>query len=84
MATGEPLTSALRSQALLAAQNGLDVLSFQLDLAASTIDAMDADRSPRLGYATTRELLAEITARIEVDRSSGGGGLDYRTCGDGA
>lgn len=34
---------------------------------------------PRLGFATTRELLEEIAARIEVDGANGGGGLDYRT-----
>jgi hypothetical protein len=34
---------------------------------------------PHLGLATTRELLAEISARIEVDGTNGGGGLDYRT-----
>jgi hypothetical protein len=34
---------------------------------------------PNLGLATTRELINEITARIEVDGSCGGGGLDYRT-----
>ena len=32
---------------------------------------------PLLGLATTRELLAEITARIEVD-----GQLDYKTVGE--
>jgi len=36
---------------------------------------------PLLGLATTRELLAEISARIEVDGANGGGGLDYRTVG---
>lgn len=34
---------------------------------------------PRLGLATTRQLLDEITTRIEIDGYSGGGGLDYRT-----
>jgi len=33
-----------------------------------------SDIYPRLGCATTRELLTEITARIEVN-----GNLDYRT-----
>jgi hypothetical protein len=32
-----------------------------------------------LGLATTRELLDELTSRIEVDYHSGGGGLDYTT-----
>ena len=32
-----------------------------------------------LGLATTRDLLAELTARIEVDGYVGGGGLDYST-----
>jgi len=34
--------------------------------------------SPNLGLATTRQLLLEITARIEVD-----GNLDYRTVAQG-
>lgn len=38
----------------------------------------DADK-PRLGLATTRELLEELRARIEVDYFAGGGGLDYTT-----
>lgn len=37
------------------------------------------NRLPNLGLATTRELLAEITSRIDVDYASGGGGLDYTT-----
>jgi hypothetical protein len=37
--------------------------------------------TPNLGLATTRELLAEISTRIEVDGASGGGGLDYTTVG---
>lgn len=38
-----------------------------------------ATEQASLGLATTRELLAEITARIEVDGHVGGGGLDYST-----
>lgn len=34
---------------------------------------------PNLGLATTRELIAEISARIELDYSCGGGGLNYTT-----
>lgn len=34
---------------------------------------------PLLGLATTKQLLDEIAARIEVDGSNGGGGLGYRT-----
>ena len=34
---------------------------------------------PSLGLATTRQLLAELTARIDVDGANGGGGLDYKT-----
>lgn len=34
---------------------------------------------PHLGLATTRQLLDEIAARIEMDYYSGGGGLDYTT-----
>jgi hypothetical protein len=41
--------------------------------------AEDAERQPNLGLATTRELLDELRARIEVDYASGGGGLDYTT-----
>lgn len=39
----------------------------------------DEVAKPNLGLATTRELLAELTARIEIDGYAGGGGLDYRT-----
>lgn len=35
-----------------------------------------------LGLATTRQLLAEISARIEIDFYRGGGGLDYSTVSD--
>ena len=38
-------------------------------------DLLQTDRHPRLGCATSRELLEEITARIKV----GSVGLDYRT-----
>ena len=34
----------------------------------------EMQNEPKLGCATTRQLLEELTARIEVD-----GGLDYRT-----
>lgn len=34
---------------------------------------------PRLGLATTGQLLEELRARIEVDYFAGGGGLDYTT-----
>lgn len=34
---------------------------------------------PRLGLATTRQLVQELQARIETDYASGGGGLDYTT-----
>jgi len=40
---------------------------------------METDKKPNLGYATTQELLDELTARIDVDGANGGGGLDYRT-----
>lgn len=36
---------------------------------------------PRLGMATTAELLGELRARIEMDWYSGGGGLGYTTTG---
>jgi hypothetical protein len=42
-------------------------------------DWLKKPEEPLLGLATTRELLTEISARIEVDHASGGGGLDYRT-----
>lgn len=50
-------------------------------IADAPLDPPPAPKQARLGYATTGELLAEITARIRVDESSGGGGLDYRTVG---
>jgi hypothetical protein len=37
------------------------------------------EEEPRLGLATTRQLLEEITVRIEIDGYGGGRGLDYRT-----
>lgn len=36
---------------------------------------------PLLGLATTRQLLAELTSRIDTDYLMGGGGLDYSTVG---
>jgi hypothetical protein len=35
-----------------------------------------------LGLATTRQLLDEVRARIEIDRYRGGGGLEYRSTDD--
>lgn len=35
--------------------------------------------TPLLGLATTRQLLEELTTRIDVDYLAGGGGLDYTT-----
>lgn len=54
------------------------------DLAEAIIDEVlpllvKAEVGPHLGLATTRELLAELTARIETDFVMGGGGLDYTT-----
>lgn len=40
------------------------------------------ENEPRLGCATTRQLLDEITTRIEIDGYNGGSGLDYRTVGE--
>ena len=34
---------------------------------------------PKLGMATTRQLLAEVATRIQVDYYAGGGGLEYST-----
>jgi hypothetical protein len=51
-----------------------------LAAALPPIRAHIADQ-PQLGLATTRQLLDEIAARIDVDYSSGGGGLDYTTVG---
>lgn len=45
-----------------------------VDMAKKIIEHM---KQPRLGYATTRMLLEELTVRIEVD-----GNLDYRTVDD--
>jgi len=42
---------------------------------------VDNVEKANLGLATTRELLDEIRARIEVDYSNGGGGLDYTAVG---
>jgi hypothetical protein len=49
----------------------------------ATIAALLADDPalPNLGLATTRDLIEELTARIDVDYASGGGGLDYSTVG---
>ena len=49
-----------------------------LDLARFVIEVARPDR-PNLGMATTRDLLDEIRARIEIDYFAGGGGLDYST-----
>lgn len=43
--------------------------------------AATATATANLGLATTRELLAELEARIDVDHAMGGGGLDYTTVG---
>ena len=54
------------------------------DEVADKIDALiseivDNDEyAPRLGYATTRELLAELSARFDVHCL---GGLDYKSAG---
>jgi hypothetical protein len=37
------------------------------------------DDKANLGLATTRELLDELRARIEIDYFAGGGGLGYST-----
>lgn len=39
----------------------------------------EEDGRPLLGYATTQQLLDELTARIRVDYYAGGGGLQYST-----
>jgi hypothetical protein len=41
-------------------------------------DIVDNDEEARLGYATTRQLLAELSARFEIQGAQAGG-LDYRT-----
>lgn len=50
------------------------------EIGDALLDFLHLDQ-PHLGYATTRQLLEEITARIDTDHASGGGGLDYRTVG---
>lgn len=45
----------------------------------SVVSATPEPERPLLGLATTRELLDELRARIEVDYFAGGGGLDYTT-----
>lgn len=37
------------------------------------------DEGPKLGLATTRQLLEEIKTRIDMDWYNGGGGLNYTT-----
>lgn len=49
------------------------------DVLSQTYERADAPAAANLGCASTRELLAELAARIEVDGANGGGGLDYRT-----
>ena len=38
-----------------------------------------AQDGPKLGMATTKQLLDEVATRIEMDYYAGGGGLDYST-----
>lgn len=45
----------------------------------SAVWTIPTDDGPRLGLATTGQLLDEIRTRIEIDGHAGGGGLDYRT-----
>lgn len=39
----------------------------------------EENEGPRLGLATTGELLDEIRSRIDIDYHNGGGGLEYST-----
>lgn len=52
-----------------------------IDLAIGVVEqAGSRERGePMLGLATTRQLLDEVAARIEVDYFRGGGGLEYST-----
>jgi len=43
------------------------------------VEDVEPSAEASLGLATTRQLLTELTARIDVDGASGGGGLDYTT-----
>lgn len=58
---------------------------FQSERAKAIGDALLAvikeQERPLLGLATTRELLDELSTRIEIDYFNGGGGLDYSTVG---
>lgn len=51
----------------------IDVIVELAEAFAEVIDEILSQ--PWLGNATTRELLSEVTARIEMD-----GNLDYKTC----
>lgn len=58
---------------------GDDVAIYAAGSWTSATITEEAEPEPMLGLATTRQLLDEIRARIEVDGANGGGGLDYRT-----
>lgn len=50
-----------------------------LELGLDSEETSSKCDGPHLGLATTRRLLDEIYARIEIDYHRGGGGLDYAT-----
>jgi hypothetical protein len=47
------------------------------EIVAALLVKIIEDAKPQLGLATTRELLAELQNRIELDYFRGGGGLEY-------
>lgn len=49
------------------------------EIGDALIAELNSQEKPNLGLATSRELLKEITTRIEIDYYAGGGGLDYST-----
>lgn len=49
------------------------------DIGEALMEFIQDQEQPLLGLATTRELLAELSTRIELDYFAGGGGLDYST-----
>lgn len=73
-------TDAARAALLKLREAGYEVT----DKAALLVVRGERDEAverPNLGLATTRELLDELRARIEIDYFAGGGGLDYTTVG---
>lgn len=69
-------TAELRKRLQQIREGKWDEIADKIDALLSEIT--DTDNEPRLGCATTRELLAEVSARFEVQGAQSGG-LDYKT-----